>query len=230
MDKTILNNNQGVTLEMARPRTKVLLAGGLIAGPVYIVTALVQALTRPGFDLLHHDVSLLSNGDLGWIQITNFLVTGLLVIAGAVGMKQALTSGRGKVGVPVLVGLYGLGLIGAGLFKADPMLGFPPGTPVTANTVSTSGLLHFVCGGLGFLALIAACFVFARRLAVAGQRGWAAYSVATGAIFFLAFVGIATGSGQAWSVIGLWIGVVLGWAWITIISAQLIAKLSLANH
>ena len=38
--------------------------------------------------------SVLGNGDLGWVQIANFLVTGLLVIGAAVGMRRALLGTR----------------------------------------------------------------------------------------------------------------------------------------
>jgi len=34
-----------------------------------------------------------------------------------------------------------------------------------------------------YLSLIAACFVFARRFAAAGRRGWAAFSKLIGALF-----------------------------------------------
>jgi hypothetical protein len=57
------------------------------------------------------------------------------------------------------------------------------------------GLLHYVFGGVGFLWLIAACFVLASRFAFARQCGWAAYSCATGVIFPAAFAGNAEGSG-----------------------------------
>jgi hypothetical protein len=49
-------------------------------------------------------------------------------------------------------------LLGAGIFYADPGRGFPVGTEATQG-ISRSGLLHFVFGGIGFYALIAACFV-----------------------------------------------------------------------
>ena len=205
-------------------QTRALLICGLIAGPFYIVVGLIQALTRPGFDIMRHDLSLLANGDLGWIQITNLVLSGLLVIAGAVGMRKALQGGRGRTWGPILLGIYGLGLIGAGFFTADPAFGFPPGTPAAAHTMSWHGLLHFICGGVGFLALIAACFVFARRFASQRQRGWATYSLATGVIFFAAFAGIAMGSGQSWSVIGFWIGVVLAWAWISAMAVKLLTE------
>ena len=212
-----------MTTDGTAKMTRMLLSGGVIAGPLYVVVALIQGFTRPGFDLLHHDVSLLSNGPLGWIQITNFLVTGMLVIAGAAGMRRVLKGSKGETWDPLLISLYGLGLIGAGIFVADPMNGFPPGTPADAHTISWHGLLHFATGGIGFLALIAECFVFARRFAVLSQRAWAAYSVVTGVIFFAAFAGIATGSTQTSIVIGFWIGVVLVFTWISIMAARLMA-------
>lgn len=204
--------------------TNALLVCGLVAGPLYMIVGLIQVLIRPGFDVTRHDLSLMSNGDLGWIQIANFLVAGLLVVASAIGMRRVLRSGHGGTWGPLLIDIYGLGLIGAGIFIADPAYGFPPGTPADAHTISWHGLLHFVSGGVGFLALIAACFVFARRFAALGKPGWAVYSVATGVIFFAAFFGIASGSGQAWIVIGFWIGVALAWAWISAMSARLMTE------
>ena len=174
---------------------------------------------------MRHDVSLLSTGDLGWIQITNFLVTGLLTLACAVGMRRVLHSGRGSTWGPLLIGVYGLGLIGAGIFTADPALGFPPGTPADATAISWHGLMHFVTAAPGFLALIAACFVFARRFATPNQRGWAVYSVITGVVFFAGFFGIASGSGQSWTILGFWIAVVLAWAWLAAMAIRLMTKL-----
>jgi hypothetical protein len=50
--------------------TKSLLGYGVIAGPLYVAVSLAQALTRQGFDPTRHAWSLLSNGGLGWIQVT----------------------------------------------------------------------------------------------------------------------------------------------------------------
>lgn len=206
------------------PLTRILLLCGLIAGPFYLVVGLLQALTRPGFDLTRHDLSLLANGDLGWIQITNLVLTGLLVITFAVGMSRTLRTGLGRVWGARMLGIYGAGLIGAGFFIADPAFGFPPGTPADAHTISWHGLLHVAFGGVGFLALIAACFVLARRFASQGQRGWAVYSQASGVIFFAAFAGIAVGSGQPWSVLGFWLGVIVAWAWIAALALKLLTE------
>jgi hypothetical membrane protein len=193
----------------------------MIAGPFYIFVGLIQALTRPGFDILRHDLSLLANGNLGWIQMTNLVLSGLLVIAFALGMRRVLRGSRGEIWGPLLVGVYGLGLIGAGCFTADPAFGFPPGTPADAHTISWHGLLHFIAAGIGFFALIAASVVMARRFASQGHQRWAAYSLIAGMLFFAAFIGIAMGSGKSWSVIGFWIGVVFIWAWISLLAARL---------
>jgi hypothetical protein len=201
--------------------TRTLLLGGVFAGPVYLGVGLLQAVTRPGFDVTRHDLSLLANGSLGWIQSANFLVTGLLVLGGALGIRRTLQRRLGGTALPLLLSLYSLGLIGAGLFRADPAFGFPPGTPATAHAISGHGLLHIVCGGLGFLALIAACLVTARRTAACGHRGWALCSAATGLVFCAAFAGIATGSDQRPIVLAFYGAVVLAWTWLSALSARL---------
>ena len=219
--QTVSSNEMTLNPSAHTKLTNALLVCGMIAGPFYIVVGLIQALTRPGFDILRHDLSLLANGNLGWIQITNLVMSGLLVIAFALGMRRVLRGSQGETWGPLLVGVYGLGLIGAGFFTADPAFGFPPGTPTDAHTISWHGLLHFIAAGIGFLALIAASVVMARRFASQGHQGWAAYSLVAGMLFFAAFIGVAMGSGQSWSVIGFWIGVVFIWAWISILAARL---------
>jgi Protein of unknown function (DUF998) len=214
----------GQPSDRAASRTRALLLCGAVAGPLYLGVGLIEAFTRPGFDIRRHDLSLLANGDLGWVHMADLIVTGLLVIAGAVGMRRALAAGRGRAWGPLLVGVYGAGLVAAGFFTADPALGFPPGTPADAHTISWHGLLHFVSGGVGFLSLIAGCFVFARRFAGDGERGWAAYSAFTGVVFLLGFAGIAAGSGNGWTILGFWIGVVLAFAWITVLCVRLIGS------
>ena len=210
---------------------RVLLLGGVVAGPLYVLVGAIEMLTRPGFDVTRHDLSLMSNGDWGWVHSSLLILTGLLTCACAGGMRRVLRGSRGGTSLPLLLGLYGLGLIGAGFFSADPALGFPPGTPADAHAVSWHGLLHFVSGGIGFLGLIGACFVLARRFAAQNLRGWAVYSVATGVIFFAAFAGIAVGSNSVGAIttfviLAFTIAVVLGWAWVSAMAARLLAELA----
>lgn len=208
-------NNRSVAPAAAPPPHRRLLALGAAAGPIYIAVAAAQVLTRDGFDIRRHPVSLLSNGDLGWIQITSFILTGLLVIAGAVGLHRVLRGG-GTTWGPRLIGVYGVSLVAAGLLVADPALGFPAGTPDGAPTVITGhGIGHFVAGGVGFLALVAACLVLGRHFARSGRRGMATYSRATGITFLVAFAGITSGNPAL--NIPFTIAVVLAWTWISVV-------------
>jgi hypothetical protein len=201
--------------------TKSLLGYGVLAGPVYVVIAVAQMIIRPGFDPARDDVSLLANGELGWIQIANFLVVGLMVLAAAAGMRRRLRGRRAGVWGPRLLGGYGVGLTAAGAFTADPAFGFPPGSPTGPTAVSWHGLAHLGAGALGFCSLIAACFVFARRFAALGRRDWAAYSMVTGVLFFAGFCGIATGSGAVVATLTFTGAVLLAWCWLTMLSVHL---------
>ena len=207
----------------ASSATRALLAGGVVAGPVYVVVGLVEAFTREGFDLAHHSLSLLANGPLGWIHGAMLVVTGLLAIAGATGLRQALADGPGRGWGPVLVGVYGAGLVAAGFLTADPAQGFPPGTAEgPPATYTWHGIGHLAAGGIGFLCLIAACAVFARRFARQGERGWAAYSLATGVIFLAGFAGIASGNQVAWVNLVFGAAVVVAWTWISALCARVL--------
>jgi hypothetical protein len=79
---------------VARRVTKSLLGWGVVAGPLYLAVGVAQALTRDGFDITRHPMSLLSNGALGWIQIANFVVSGLALLAFAVGLRRGCTPGE----------------------------------------------------------------------------------------------------------------------------------------
>src|SRR6188768_2488293 len=122
-----------------------LLLLGTVAGPVFITVWLVQALTRDGFDPTRHPLSLLSLGAGGWVQIANFVVTGLLLIGFAAGVRRALHSGRAGTWGPILFAANGIGLIVAGVFVTDAGAGFPPGAPTgPPESISWHGVLHEV--------------------------------------------------------------------------------------
>jgi hypothetical protein len=152
-----------------------LLTCGLVAGPLFLAVWFAQAMTRDGFEPTRHPLSLLSLGDLGWLQIANFVVTGALLLAFAVGLRQLPRSGRSA---PVLVGLNGIGLIVAGVFTSDAGAGFPPGAPAGAPEMSWHGMLHEVGFVTAQLAWVAACVMFARRFSALGHRKWARTCVA----------------------------------------------------
>ncbi|MEV6812422.1 DUF998 domain-containing protein [Micromonospora sp. NPDC051296] len=174
------------TTSTHRPRITRAINCGAIAGVVFIGVSFAQAFTRSGFDLRQHALSALTLGGLGWLQVTNFVVTGLLAGAFAIALRQALRPGRADTAGPILIGVYGIGMIGGGIFTPDPALGWPPGAPAgLPEQLSLNSALHTVCGAMAFLSLIAAGFVFARRSAGQGHRGWAAYSCANSVAAFI---------------------------------------------
>jgi Protein of unknown function (DUF998) len=234
MTATLVSAPTTSTCDPAARVTRSLLGYGVLAGPVYVTVSLVQAITRPGFDVTRHSWSLLSNGSLGWIQITNFVVTGLMIVAAAIGMRRALDNdslfataglalhgGTGARWVPRLVGAFGVALVAAGLLRADPAQGFPVGTPDGIGAVSWHGIAHLAAGGVGFGCVIAACFVLARRFAGAGRRGLAVYCRVSGALFLAAFVGIASGNSAPGLTLGFVAGVLVIFTWLAAMSIHL---------
>ncbi|MEV6814735.1 DUF998 domain-containing protein [Micromonospora sp. NPDC051296] len=193
-----------------------LLLLGALAGPAYVLVSLAQALSREGFDLTRHAWSLLANGDWGWIQLTNLIVTGLLVMAGAAGLRRTLQPGVGGTWAPRLLVGYGASMVAAGIFRADPALGFPAGTPADAATVSWHGMLHFGSGAVGFSCLVAACLVLARRFAADGLPGWAAFSRTTGVLFLVGFVAMAASGGRVAANLAFTAAILLAWAWLSL--------------
>lgn len=215
-------SHEQVSAHQSTKLTRTLLICGVIAGPLFTVVGLVQAYTRPGFDLTRHALSVLENGNLGWIQVSSFLLTGLLYIACAVGMRRTMAGSRGGTWGPWLIGIMGAGLFAAAFLRADPGLGFPPGTPENATTLSWHGMGHLIVGSVAFLALIAACLVFARRFRAGQQRGWATYSAVTGVLFFIALAGLS--SGHLWMNSAFVFTALNALVWVSVMAAKFVVE------
>jgi hypothetical protein len=157
----------------ASRQTARLLFAGIVAGPLFLVVWALQAFTRDGVDPYRHPISLLSLGDLGWIQIINFVVTGALFVACAAGFRRVLHPGRGGTWGPRLIRALGAGLIVAGVFVTDAGAGFPAGAPEGTPEMSWYGALHELGYVVVMLSWTAACFVLRSRFAAGGRRGWA---------------------------------------------------------
>jgi hypothetical protein len=192
--------------------TRSMLGWGVVAGPFYLVVGLALALRTDGFDLGEHALSLLMLGDHGWIQSVNLVLTGLMVLVAAKGFERAAAgSGRGRhLSVPL--GIYGLCLAASGLFPPDPVQGFPPGS--AGGEASVTGLLHLAFGGVGFLALGVAAFLFARWARFRGATTVATLSVVAGVVVIVGFLAGAALATSGTGVLALWLAVVVGLAWL----------------
>jgi hypothetical membrane protein len=178
--------------------TRLLLLCGAIGPLLFVVVFLIEGATRPDYNPWHTTISTLSWGDQGWIQIVNFCLFGLLMLCFAIAVRRVLRTGPGSRWGPILFFIVGLGLITAGPFVTDPILGYPPTLP-SNGPPSLHGTIHNIASLLVFIALPAACFVMGRRFARdPAWRGWAWYSIATGILvlvfvaWFFAAVAVAT--------------------------------------
>ena len=195
--------------------TRSMLGWGVVAGPFYLLVAVVHAALKEGFDFSRHALSLLMLSDTGWIQRVNLILVGLMVIVAAIGFaRSAEGPGRARW-LGALLGVYGATLIGSGIFAPDPMGGFPPGAEETA---SIGGVLHLAFGALGFLALGIAALVAAGWLAARYGRGAGALSAVAGVVVIAGFAAGAALATSTAGIVALWAAVVVGFAWLLVAS------------
>lgn len=211
-------------------KTKLLLLCGVIAGPFFTLAWLVEGATRANYDSMRYPISSLSIGELGWMQMTTFIKTGLLILAFGLELRQILRQPSGSVWGPRLIMLLGIGLMGAGIFVTDPLNGYPAGTPILPTERTGHGILHDFFGIPVFLGLPIACFVFARYFARQGEPNWVWYSRLSGigmfAVFFVARLGfrlldtypnLAANFGLLQR-----ITLIIGFAWLTLLAVYML--------
>ncbi|HEY7508799.1 MAG TPA: DUF998 domain-containing protein [Vicinamibacteria bacterium] len=216
-----------MSAERGNAATRSLLLAGVIGAFGFLAVALAAGAVRPDYSALHVPVSLLSRGPGGWVQVANFVVTGVLMVACAVGLRRGLHAGPGDRWGPYLVATYGVGLAGAGVFPADPSFAYPPGAALgPATSPSVPGMMHEIASVLVFGALSAACFVFARRFgARPGDRRWRTYCIATGLAVpaFLAGAFFAWTRGTPLNFGGVLqrMSIAAGWGWIALLALRI---------
>jgi hypothetical membrane protein len=214
-------------------RSVALLACGVIGPAVFVVVFLIDdtvpAIRPVGYNPLRHPVSGFAIGEHGWIQTADFLLTGLLLLGFAIGLRAALRRYGAGTGVSVLFFLMAVGLIGAGVFTADPIGGYPPGTPAIPEARTMHGALHDAFSALLFLGLPAACCLIGYRFARSGHRWWAAYSIGTAAAFLAGFILAGMGFAQHPTFVAIGgllqrLTVVAGLVWIAALALHLIRQ------
>jgi hypothetical protein len=166
-----------------------LLSGGVIGAILFVGAFLIAGWTRPGYDPTSMYLSYLSLGPGGSLLRVMTMVSGLLMVAGAIGLRGVLRTGRAARLGPILIGLCGLGVVVAGILVPDFARGYPPGTPLGPPVnPSFEARSHDVAAGIAMVCVIEGMFAFAWRFASEpGGARWALYSrlSAVGTIAFL---------------------------------------------
>ncbi len=204
---------------------RLLLMGGAAAGPIFLGAATAQGALRPGYRPQRHPVSSLALGPRGWVQTGNFVLAGGLYGGLALALAHTPTSsgltGTGRV----LLGAAAAGLLGAGLFRTDPVSGYPPGTPGIPAERTRAGVLHDALSVPTFLGIPAAALTQARAASRAGERNWAAASGGCGLLMLGCFGVASVGFSQHPALVdraGLLqrLAVTAGFGWLTAVAVR----------
>lgn len=190
---------------------------GVTSALVFVAVSLIEGARRPGYNPTYHTVSELSLGDRGWVQRANFLQMGGGMFAFAVGVNRALDTPVGAV----LVAIFGLGMVAAGLFLPDPLRGYPPGSPTgTQDRVSWHHRAHDVISGpIAFFAIFGACLVLASRL----DGPWHLYTMLTAVVGLV--LTISTALSYQWNIAKTGLVqralILVYWSWIVLLGFHL---------
>lgn len=165
-----------------RPSHHALALAGVVGPPLFVTVFTIAGELRTGYSATAAAISDLGVGPQAWIQNTNFVVFGALLLLFAIGFRQRMATvidPGGATASGLLIATTGTGLIGSAIFTAAP---------------ATEGL-HLL---LGFLltfgsAITATVYVGRRLRDVPGWRRFARYSrlTALGAVLLVALSFVA---------------------------------------
>ncbi|MEJ7677744.1 MAG: DUF998 domain-containing protein [Segetibacter sp.] len=218
----IAKNQKSITIKYS-------LLCGIIAGPIFLLLVIVEGHIRDDYNALRYPLSSLSFGEHAWMQIANFILTGMLLVFFSRGWQGLNNTKKKKSKISILICLAGVGLIGAGVFVTYPLFGYPENKPLLILQYTWHGNLHDAFSMLVFICLPWACFVFAGLCKEKDQKSCQLYSLFTGITMIVTFIIASMGFRQVEilkNVGGLFqrICIAAGLLWITSLAAQSISK------
>ena len=151
---------------------KVLSLCGVVM-PLWLAAVVTIASSlRPGYDQLSQTISELGVGSLGAVMDVGFFVTGLLVVAAALGLRRSVSPGRAARAGFILLIVYAAGNIVDSLFTCDL------GCPLTGSFHQE---VHNVTAIVAFVALEFSPLLFSRAFrADSAWRSLVSFSILSG--------------------------------------------------
>jgi hypothetical protein len=180
---------------------------GMIGPVIFVVIVIALTVAQYGFmrGLGWHPIessgvpwpSGLALGPYGWLQVINFILFGLLVMAFAFGLHRRVSGKSAKIGTGLLM-LAGVALVFLG-FKTDPEL-------LSTGPRTLSGWIHGLAFVLLTLSLLLTFFLMGWGLRKDPLwRSYGLYSLATGVVFVVgSFIPGKIGTYVFLSVILVW--------------------------
>jgi len=145
-------------------------------------------------------ISALSLGPRGWVQILNFVIFGLLLLAFARGVAAGAPSRLG----PALLTIVAIGNLLLGLLVMDPVGAF-------GNGMSFHGAVHHIVARIVLLLMPVSCFMFVRRFRREPKwrsLEWCTLAAGTTIAIAVAILAIATTVVSARNAFAPWLGLI----------------------
>jgi hypothetical protein len=164
-------------------RERLAVWSGMIGSLLFLAVFVAEDVSSPGFNWLSTAVSEHSRTPHGWIQITTFIVVGLLFVIFSGGISEELHNVPGSRTGPLMIGIIGACLILSGPFVTDP-----GGVVMGSSEATWHGAVHGIVGAIAFTLMPLSCFVFYRRLR--SQSAWSSFARWSLTVCFIIIFGI----------------------------------------
>jgi hypothetical membrane protein len=164
-------------------RQRLAVWSGMIGSLLFLAVFVAEDVFSPDFHWISTAVSEHSRTPYGWIQITTFIVVGLLFVIFSGGVTEVLRNVPGSRTGPLMIGITGVCLILSGPFVTDP-----GGVVMGSSGATWHGAVHGIVGAIAFTLMLLSCFVFYRRLR--SQPAWSSFARWSLTVCFIIIFGI----------------------------------------
>jgi len=164
---------------------------GMLGPALFTLSFMINGALSPGFNPVRMYVSELSIGPRGWIQIVSFMILGICLMLFALGLRDAIPTGKASRAAPIIFMVMAVCYFLSGPFVTDPASMFD-------NQLTLHGTLHGIFGAIVFSLSAAVCFVLWRRFRVdADWKPLANFTLAAGIAMVVLIVLMKIGQLQA---------------------------------